>query len=65
MEYYNSIEKFYEYFPAIIYGLEEIITWKDNVTSNIANQLLLTVQAFEFNVSLTILTYNFQYSFTL
>jgi len=53
------------FFPAIIYCLEEMITWKDIDTSSKANQLLLALQSSEFNVSLGILNYIFQYTQSL
>ncbi|XP_060855245.1 zinc finger MYM-type protein 1-like [Metopolophium dirhodum] len=65
IERYNSIETFYEFFPAILNCLEEIIMWNDSDTSSKANQLLLALQASEFNVALTILNYIFQYTHSL
>ncbi|KAF0715056.1 52 kDa repressor of the inhibitor of the protein kinase-like [Aphis craccivora] len=65
VERYNSIETFNEFFPAIIYCLEEMITWKDIDTSSKANQLLLALQSSEFNVALSILNHIFQYTQTL
>jgi len=65
VECYNSIETFSEFFPAIIYCLEEMITWKDIDTSSKANQLLLALQSSEFNVALGILNYIFQYTQSL
>lgn len=61
----NSIETFYEFFPAILNCLEEIIMWNDSDTSSKANQLLLALQASKFNVALTILNYIFQYTHSL
>lgn len=40
IERYSSIETFYEFFPAILNCLEEIILWNDRDTSIKANQLL-------------------------
>ncbi|XP_008178902.1 52 kDa repressor of the inhibitor of the protein kinase-like [Acyrthosiphon pisum] len=65
VERYNSIETFNEFFPAIIYCLEEMITWKDIDTSSKANQLLLALQSSEFNVALSILNHIFQYTQSL
>lgn len=65
IERYNSIETFYEFFPAILNCLEEIILWNDSDTSSKANHLLLAIQASEFNVALTILNYIFQYTYSL
>jgi len=59
IERYNSIETFYDFFPAILNYLEEIIMWNDSDTSSKANQLLLALQVSEFNVALTILNYVF------
>ncbi|XP_025406722.1 uncharacterized protein LOC112680748 [Sipha flava] len=44
---------------------KEIIMWNDSDTSSKANQLLLALQASEFNVALTILNYVFQYTHSL
>ncbi|KAL4097961.1 hypothetical protein QTP88_022642 [Uroleucon formosanum] len=65
VERYNSIETFNEFFPAIIYCLEEMITWKDIDTSSKANQLLLALQSSEFNVALSVLNHIFQYTQSL
>lgn len=58
----NSIETFYDIFPAIIQCLKEMTTWKDNNTSSKENCLLLTIRAIEFNVFLTVLNHIFQYT---
>jgi len=47
IERYNSIETFFEFFPAILNCLEEIIMWNDGDTSSKANQLLLAIQTSE------------------
>lgn len=65
IERYNSVETFYEFLPAILNCLEEITLWNDSDTSNKANNLLLAIQASEFNVALTILNYILPYSNSL
>ncbi|XP_050054933.1 52 kDa repressor of the inhibitor of the protein kinase-like [Aphis gossypii] len=52
VERHNSVEIFYDFLPVILSSLEEMITWSDKDTATKANQLLLALQASEFNISL-------------
>ncbi|CAI6357447.1 unnamed protein product [Macrosiphum euphorbiae] len=60
--FHNSVEIFYDFLPAILSSLEEMITWSDKETATKANQLLLVLQATEFHVSVAIINKMFKYT---
>jgi len=62
VERHNSVEIFYDFLPVIFSSLEEMITWSDKDTATKANQLLLSLQATEFHVSLSIIHTIFQFT---